>query len=102
MIHERISSDTLSLIVDGNLYSEKVIYNCFYWYGDTYAVTVELNLNQFLITLKKKEGDITDDLLYHLVNKVKNDLVDFKTREIVSEETKDIKNVLIAKAFSRF
>lgn len=102
MIHERISSDTLSLLVDKSLYSEKVIYNCFYWYGEIYAVTIESCLNQFLIKLKKKEGDLTNDLFEQLLNKVKTDLVDFKTREIVNEETRDIKNILIAKAFSKF
>ena len=31
--------------------------------------------------------------------KIKNDLVDFKTRDIINTETKDIRNILVAKAF---
>jgi His-Xaa-Ser system protein HxsD len=102
MILQRTTRDLVSLMIDRSLYSEKVIYNCFYWYGDLYAVTVTLRPEQFLIELKKKEGELTDDLLEHLLNRVKTDLIDFKTREIISNETRDIKNVLIAKAFSKF
>jgi hypothetical protein len=35
-----------------------------------------------------------------LLTKIKRDLVDFKTRDIISAETRNIREILIAKAFA--
>jgi His-Xaa-Ser system protein HxsD len=41
-----------------------------------------------------------DGNIKKILPKIENDLLDFKTREIVSLETKNIRELLIAKAFA--
>lgn len=86
--------------INENLYNEKVIYKCFYWYGADYSVDIERKDNSFKITISSK-SDIKIDHDY-LTSKIKQDLIDFKLRDIVTNETKNIRELLTAKAFAHF
>lgn len=94
---QSIDQSTIRVIVDGNLYSSNVIHKCFYWYGDKYSVNITSDGTDFRIELSEltKEGSIE-----RIIPKIKTDLIDFKTREIISSETKNIREILIAKAFA--
>jgi len=98
----RTSERKIVISVDASLYNEEVLYKCIYWYGDTYAVMVERNEQNYEMLIEKREGIISDELFHLLINKVKTDLIDFKTRQIIGRETQNIKQILIAKAFSNF
>lgn len=102
MLIERLNEAVLRVTVDKALYSEEVVYKCFYWYGDAFSISIEKEENTHQITLGKLNGSITEEGFAHLLSKIKNDLVDYKTREIIHKETKNIKEILIAKAFSSF
>jgi len=93
-----VDESNLQIIVDGKIYSSEVIHKCFYWYGNKYSVAINAKGNFFVadITELSKEGNIRD-----IVPKIKNDLIDFKTREIISNETKNIRELLIVKAFAQ-
>lgn len=98
----RISNNVLSLTVDATLYSEAVLYKCFYWYADAFEVDIfKAPSSGFGVTLKVKDvGEIFD--WDRTVQKIKQDLIDFKLRQIVTEETCTIRELIIAKAFSHY
>jgi len=98
----RVDHRKISITINCTLYDEEVLYKCLYWYGDTYAVSVERNDEHYEIQIEKLEGTISDELFSLLVNKIKTDLIDFKTRQIIARETDNIKQIMIAKAFSSF
>ncbi len=97
MKHVLIENNTLQLIIDNTLYSSEVVYKCFYWYGGEYSVKINIEQNSFVVNLSgpKKEWNIES-----IVSKIKTDLIDFKTREVIFNETKNIRELLIAKAFA--
>jgi len=90
----------LVFVLDANTYSEDVIYKCFYWYGGDYNVTIQVENTLFRISLTSKSGEQVDTIL--LTNKIRQDLIDFKLRDIVTKETKTIRELLNAKAFANY
>ena len=95
-----MDSRTLCVSI-GDLYSEEIIYKCFYWYGGAFSLIIDRNDTGFLVTLTSLENELSDTFLDKLVIKIKADLVDYKTRQIVQNETKNIREILLAKAFSK-
>lgn len=89
-------------VLDSNIYNLDTVYKCFYWYGNSFVVEINENKKNIKVVLKKKEGELNQDLFNRLSNKVKQDLIDFKLRDIVTKETKTIRELIIAKAFSNF
>ncbi|HTN37322.1 MAG TPA: His-Xaa-Ser system protein HxsD, partial [Arachidicoccus sp.] len=81
------------------LYSEDVIFKCFYWYGDTFHVDISSQSKKEYAILLTPKNDIDYDLI---IGKIKTDLIDFKLRDIVSKETKTIRELIIAKAFAYY
>jgi His-Xaa-Ser system protein HxsD len=97
MIVEFLSSNNAKLRVDRQLYSENVVHKCLYWWGNKLSIDVENDHDSFIISLI----DLSENLdLKSVILDIKRDLIDFKTREIITSETKDIKAILIAKAFA--
>ncbi|WP_281613113.1 His-Xaa-Ser system protein HxsD [Flammeovirga sp. SubArs3] len=94
------SKDTIICIFEDSLYTEPVIMKCFYWYSDNYIVTLSKENPNYIIDLTYKEGEITKEHFNSLNSKIRQDIYDFKLRSIVNEETKVVKELLIAKAFS--
>ena len=102
MVIDRTDEKTVRLTVDKTVYPINVLHKCFYWYAGLFEVEI-LNLNDGLraeVVLAKKDGEISDEYLTVLQSRVKRDLIDFKTRDIVSNETANVRDLLIAKAFS--
>lgn len=93
-----IDERTIRIIIDRNVYSSEVVHKCFYWYADKYAIEIQSELNSFVVTICSLLPEVE---ISQLLNKVKSDLIDFKTREIIVNETKHIREILIAKAFAR-
>ncbi|TMI63707.1 MAG: His-Xaa-Ser system protein HxsD [Bacteroidetes bacterium] len=92
-----LDKSSLRLNIDSTLYSADVIHKCFYWYGNRYSVDISRKESLFTIELA---NIAEEDDMQKLIQKIKKDLIDFKTREIVSVETKNIREILIAKAFA--
>jgi His-Xaa-Ser system protein HxsD len=79
-----------------DLYKETVIYKCLYWYTKKFEINIDKKDNYVI--------EITTDIKLpsNLEQKIKSDLIDFKLRDIVNEETKNIRDILYVKAFSDF
>lgn len=77
---------------------------CVYWYANRFDISVDRNKEgYFEIVLKPLPTFvIKDGELEKLFFKLKQDIVDFNLRDIVTKETKNVRELLIAKAFSHF
>lgn len=93
-------SNSLIVSIDSKLYPEEVVYKCFYWYGKDYAVNISLADDFFKVLIQPKAKEEPD--YEELIIKVENDMVDYKLRHIVSQETKSIRELIIAKAFAYY
>lgn len=88
--------------VDGTLFSYKTVLKCTYWFGDKFHINIQREGDQdYKVTLRPMPNAAiaAGDLPYYL-QKLERDLVDFHLREIVSNETATVRELLVAKAFS--
>lgn len=81
--------------VDKNIYSDKVISNVAYWLSSKYTVKrrAHNNIEEIEINAQSEEIAILDKEFFKMLN-------DYKLREIISNETREIKTILYAKAFA--
>ncbi len=81
------------------LYNVDVLHKCFYWYAADYGVDIDISQTEWaVVSLWPKSSKLTSAT--ELESRIRTDLVDFKTRDIIANETKTIRELLIAKAFS--
>lgn len=91
----------LSLVVDCRLYPEEVVFKAVYWYGDRYDVRIDRSGDDALtVNLRPLGSDLSDEVASALEERFYRDLIDHRTRHIVSKETASIRELLVAKAFS--
>ena len=98
----RIEGKEIVAFADRRIYSKSAILKCLYWHGASFQTVLTMaDVNTFQISLKLNEGldDKHVDLKEHL-QKLERDLIDFKLRDIVLKETKNVRDLLIAKAFA--
>ncbi|SJZ67502.1 His-Xaa-Ser system protein HxsD [Chitinophaga eiseniae] len=89
----------LKVAIDAEIYPEVVLLKCLYWYSNTFEVDVrKSSTSQYEISLKAiRHPDKVDWAIILL--KLKQDLIDFKLRQHITDETKTIRELIIAKAF---
>ncbi|WP_170069458.1 His-Xaa-Ser system protein HxsD [Spirosoma pollinicola] len=94
--------DSITVFADTALYSKEAVFKCLYWYGNRFHTSVSLlDEATYLIRLRLLAGQemaATEMELY--LQKLERDLIDFNLRDIVTRETKNVRDLLIAKAFS--
>lgn len=99
-----LENNQISIYLNKSIYSLDAIFKCIYWYGNNWNVIVdEDSANQkylILIKSKKAEFQFDDNKSEILVGKFLNDINDFQLRDIITKETKNIRDLLVAKAFS--
>ncbi len=96
-------NNEILVIVDANIYTEDVLYKCFYWYGANFNVEInKLTIDSFQIRLQLKVQQKINESLNYLSDKIKRDLIDFKLRDIITKETKNIRDLIVAKAFAYY
>lgn len=98
----RIVGQEIIVFAEKLLYSKDAIFKCLYWYGNRFRVIVNsIDNDTYQISLilnKDLHGDINSLDLY--MQKLERDLIDFNLRDIVTKETRNVRDLLIAKAFS--
>lgn len=97
--------NSIIVYADISLYSKDSVFKCLYWYGDKYHTNISVCVNNgrecYKIVLKPILGEtLDDDEKNDVIQKLENDLIDFNLRDIVTKETINIRELLIAKAFS--
>jgi His-Xaa-Ser system protein HxsD len=98
----RIEDNEIIVFADISLYSKDSIFKCLYWYGDKFHTNVSFaNNNTYKVSIKPMADNlISSEEADKLLQKLERDLIDFNLRDIVTKETKNIRDLLIAKAFS--
>jgi len=97
----RIDESTIKILLDANLYDLVVIQKTFYWYLKDYVITVKaIPENDIQIILEKLEIPLTNSDIDKLTTRIKRDLFDFMLRNKIHQETKNVRDLIIAKAFS--
>jgi His-Xaa-Ser system protein HxsD len=89
------------LVIDRAIYSSETIHKCFYWYTGDFDVDIDLkDESTYQVSLVSK---ITGDCDFNLViDRIKQNLIDYKLREIVNKETQTIRELIVAKAFANY
>lgn len=82
----------MTVKVDRNIYNDSVISKAVYWLSGDYKISREL-LDASTETITATPSEDFEDKLMQSLN-------DFKLRQIVADETRDIKTILYAKAFA--
>ncbi len=90
------------VFADTSLYSKDSIFKCLYWYGDKFHTNLSFADNKtYKVSIKPISTTQLNEIeLEKLLLKLERDLVDFNLRDIVTKETQNIRDLLIAKAFS--
>ena len=86
----------MTLRIDRKIYSDSCISKVAYWLSDQYAIERHLEGDEEIVSIE--EVDDEQKLRQLILEK----LNDYKLREIIESETKDIRTILYAKAFGDF
>jgi His-Xaa-Ser system protein HxsD len=100
----KILDNAIIIYLEETLYSKDSIFKCVYWYSDKFDIAIDtVDEKYYEIKLRPLpmaslgNGDI-ETYFY----KLKRDFIDFNLRDIVTKETENVRDLLIAKAFSNF
>ncbi len=102
MKHSNFVKDgEVTAFADTSLFSKDAILKCLYWFGDKFHTNVSLADNFFQITLKPlANANVKEDELDLYLQKLERDLIDFQLRDTIAKETQNVRDLLVAKAFS--
>lgn len=97
-----IKDNEIIVFADTSLYSKDSIFKCLYWYGDKFHTNVSFaDSNTYRVSVKPvSTNQLSQQEKENLLLKLERDLVDFNLRDIVTKETQNVRDLLIAKAFS--
>jgi His-Xaa-Ser system protein HxsD len=103
LLHKNcIEDNEIIVYADTSIFSKDAILKCLYWYGEKFHATVSIaDVKFFRVSLIPQVGqpmELAELDLY--LQKLERDIIDFNLRDIVTKETQNIRDLLIAKAFS--
>ncbi len=95
------SDNVVTVIADTAIYNDSVISKVLYWLSAEFIITREnvSDSTRQKITLTAAK-EFTSVELEKMKARLSRDFADYKTREIVRQETQDIRNILYVKAFA--
>jgi His-Xaa-Ser system protein HxsD len=97
----RIEEGSIIVFLDSSIFTKDAVLKCLYWYGDKFHTDVAVEGHQFKITIKPHSvASVPDGELNLYLIRLERDLIDFNLRDIVTKETINVRELLIAKAFS--
>jgi His-Xaa-Ser system protein HxsD len=101
-LQNRIEGNEIIVFADVSLYSKDSIFKCLYWYGNKYHTNISFaDSNTYKVTIKPMTDNVlSKEQAEELLQKLERDLIDYNLRDIVTKETKNIRELLTAKAFS--
>ena len=96
-----LDKNVIEVIVNKDIYDVDTIHKCFYWYTDKFEISIDEDKEKIIIRLSDTQKKLIDEKNYNYFRqKISKDIIDFKVRNIISKETKNIRDLLVAKAFS--
>lgn len=98
---KQIDNQTVSFAVDKRVYNDAVISKVLYALSDRYLIERTCRDDNFeVVTLESKNGNLIEQSLSALKEQLSLAFNDYKLRQIIVEETKDIRTILYVKAFA--
>lgn len=96
-----IVDKSITYKLDSSLFSKESVFKCLYWYTNQFIIDVSHNkdLGEFQVKLELKHTDLNIDL-NKVALKLNQDFIDYNLRDIVTKETSNIRDLIVAKAFS--
>ena len=89
------------LNVDKSIYNESTIDKVLYWWAGDYIITRRNTPGTTVQTIIiSASNPITQEAFHKIRKKQSADFVDYKNRAIIASETRDLRNILYAKAFA--
>jgi His-Xaa-Ser system protein HxsD len=83
-------------------YSLKVVHKCLYWYTGEFDVEIRESRDGFEVKLTPLGRSLSEADENLIRQKINRDLIDYYLREEINNETKNVRELIIAKAFSQF
>ena len=100
-LKNKIHDGIIELEINGKLFSKETVLKTLYWFGDKFLLDITTKDENYILSLKPLSSlSMSDDDLEHYLQKIQRDLIDFSLRETINKETINIRELLIAKAFS--
>jgi His-Xaa-Ser system protein HxsD len=102
VFQNEIKNNEIIVFADADLYSKESIFKCLYWYGEKFHTNFSFADNKtYRISIKPISTILlSSNELESLLQKLERDIIDFNLRDIVTKETQNVRDLLIAKAFS--
>lgn len=101
MICAQFTNNRVEIEIDLSQYNDSVISKVCYWLSEKYVVYRErLSGDICRLSLEDHHQPIDEIRFDSLRQKVSRLLADYKLRDIILQETKDIRNILYVKAFA--
>ena len=94
-----INSKELKLMLNKEIFSKKAILKTLYWYSADFTFEITPDNNFIILELKPIEEKSLEDM-QNIFQKLNQDLIDFQIRQEILSETQNIRDLIIAKAFS--
>lgn len=89
------------LCVDLSIYAERIVDKVLYWWSSDYTITRINNPGTTLQSITfAAPVPILQEQFQSIAQKLSADFIDYKNRAIVESETRDLRNILYAKAFA--
>ena len=90
---------SLYIFIPRKLFSKEAILNCLYWrLGRSQVQFLQFSEEEFQVSLNLSR--LSNKQIINLKTTFTNDLIDYELREIVSKETRNLRELIIAKAFA--
>ena len=92
-----IVSDNRAIVkIDTDIYSKEVITKVVYWLSRDFTIMQNIDGQDWMLSLESQRIENWDEVKKLLVQM----LSDYQMREVITAETKDIRNILFIKAFA--
>lgn len=103
-IKNQILDNSIIVFADKSIFSKDSILKCTYWYTDHFNTTIDLVEDKYyrIKLTPNNNSSISKQDLEKYFEKLQKDLIDFNLRDIITKETSNIRDLLIAKAFSHY
>ena len=95
------SENTFHFTLDISIFNENVLTKVLYWYTESFVIYWSRSIdNMHEVSLELKPSASKLYTFEYITHKFNQDLIDYKNRDLIINETKDIRNILYVKAFA--
>jgi His-Xaa-Ser system protein HxsD len=91
---------SFSITIDRQIYDDVAISKAVYWHTTDFVISRNINVNTETITFQPKKSELSEVEKESILQKFNQDLNDYKLRQIIEQNTTDIRTILYVKAFS--